>query len=285
MQGRPQSVILYASQIAACIGCNRHKKPAEAMESMWERMAPESYRQALLRTGSTTEADRIQALLENDAYIRDVIDESTLLCGTSHDVATRYDAASKVISKLDMSSEDKKVIDATVKRNLYTNYGTASEHHALVKFRETLGINAVPDDTFYKMHIADVDGVPLWIGGKIDAITEDRGLVIEIKNRIRRLFYKVPFYEIIQLQTYLHLLEVSRGAIVECLTMPGDSVINIVPIRRDKDLWTETIVPKMKAFTRVFLHLLTDNDFQDAFLLSSKKAAMIQSRINAAMSV
>jgi hypothetical protein len=47
----------------------------------------------------------------------------------------------------------------------------------------------------------------------------------------------------------------------------------------------EMIVPKMKAFTRVFLHLLEDTAFQDAFLLSSKKAAMIQSRINAAMSV
>ena len=41
----------------------------------------------------------------------------------------------------------------------------------------------------------------------------------------------------------------------------------------------KTIVPKMRAFTKVFLHL-RDTGFQDADLLSTKKAALIQSRIN-----
>lgn len=250
------------------------------MEAIWERMDPESYRDALRRTGCITETERVQSLLE-DRVVRHVVDTSTLVCDHSHDVATKYDAASRVISNLDLAEDDKKVIDATVKRNLYTNYGTASEHHALVKVREMLNINAKTDDTFYKAHVGDVDGVALWVGGKIDAITEDRLLVIEIKNRIRRLFYKVPFYEIIQLQTYLHLLDVSRGAVVECLTgQSGDSMINIVPVRRDKSLWNDMIVPKMKAFTKVFTELLTDVAFQDAFLLSTKKAAMIQSRMN-----
>jgi len=282
MLERPQSVILYASQIAACIGCNRHKKPAEAMESMWERMAPESYRDALRRTGCTTEAERVQSIIQQDAVVRTVIDESTLACLHSQDVAVKYDAASKIISRMDMSAEDRKVVDSTVKRNLYTNYGTASEHHALVKVREMLGINARTDDTFYKAHVCDVDGIGLWVGGKIDAITEDRSLVIEIKNRIRRLFYKVPFYEIIQLQTYLQLLDVSRGAVVECLTTPHDSLINVVPVRRDRELWSNTIVPKMRAFVRVFATMLTDPSFQDAFLLSPRKAAMVQARMSAA---
>lgn len=283
MLEKPTSVILYASQIAACIGCNRHKKPADAMESMWERMDPESYRDALRRTGCTTEADRVQKIIQDDAFIKHVIDQSTLACAHSHDVASKYDAASRVISNLDLDTDDKKVIDATVKRNLYTNYGTASEHHALVKVREMLSINAKTDDTFYKAHIGDVDGIALWVGGKIDAITEDRSLVIEIKNRIRRLFYKIPFYEIIQLQTYLQLLDVSRGAVVECLTTTGESMINIVPVRRDRGLWSDMMVPKMKAYTRVLTDLLTNIDFQDAFLLSPKKAAMIQTRMNAAM--
>ncbi len=280
MLQRPQSIILYASQIAACIGCNRHKKPAEAMEAMWERISPDSYRNALQRTGSTTDMDRVHSLAENVDTVKSIIEESNQTCVHSQDVAVRYDAASRAIFKLpNLDSEDKKVIDSTVKRNLYTNYGTASEHRALVKVRETLGINARPDDTFYKAHVADVDGVALWVGGKIDAITEER-LVIEIKNRIRRLFYKVPFYEVVQLQTYLHLLDVSRGAIVECLTTPSDTKINIVPIRRDKDLWAETIVPKMKAYVRVLVDLLTNKEFQDAYLLSTKKAAFVQTRIN-----
>lgn len=283
MLQRPQSVILYASQIAACIGCNRHKRPAEAMEAMWERMSPETYRDALRRTGCTTEADRVQCMIEQSKLIKDIVDSSTLTCTDSQDVAVRYDSVSKVVARLDLPEEDKKVIDATVKRNLYTNYGTASEHHALLKVRETLGINAHPDDTFYKMQVGTVDGTALWVGGKIDAITDDRKLVIEIKNRIRRLFYKIPFYEIIQLQTYLQLLDVHRGAIVECLTLPHDSMINIVPVKRDNMLWNETVVPKMKAFTHVFLELLEQPAFQDAFLVSQKKNSMIQARMHTVM--
>ena len=281
MMHRPQSVIKYASQIAACIGCNRHKKQAECLEAMWERVSPETSRNALRRTGRSTEAERVEQLQRDDETVRSVLEESAAVCTHSHDVANRYDSVSRVISKLDMSTDDRKVVDATVKRNLYTNYGTAFEHHVLVKVRETLGIVARTDDTFYKMHVCDVDGVPLWIGGKIDAITEDR-IVIEIKNRIRRLFYKIPFYEIIQLQIYLQLLDVPRGVIVECLTVPGDSVINIVPVRRDKTLWSDTLVPKMQAFARTFLHLVQTPGFQDDFLMFPKKNqdALVQAKIN-----
>jgi hypothetical protein len=248
---------------------------------MWERVSPDTYRNALRRTGRITETERVEYLQHHDDAVRSVLQESAAVCTHSHDVASRYDSVSRVISKLDMSVDDRKVVDATVKRNLYTNYGTAFEHHALAKVRETLGIVARTDDTFYKMHVCDVDGIPLWIGGKIDAITDDR-IVIEIKNRIRRLFYKIPFYEIIQLQTYLHLLDVPRGVIVECLTVPGDSIINIVPVRRDKTLWNDTLVPKMQAFVRVFLHLLHTPAFQDEFLQATKKNqdVLVQTKID-----
>ena len=282
------SVILYASQIAACIGSNRHKKPAEAMETMWHRMSPASYAAALERTGTTTEIDRVRAIVDRDAGVRKVVDASMTPCTHSSDVESRYDAAVRTIGSMsDLPASEKAAIDAIVKRNLYTNYGTASEHRALVQIRETLGINARPDSTFYKQCVGPVacsggTSVERWVGGTIDAITDDR-LVIEIKNRIRRLFYKVPFYEIVQLQTYLQLLDTSRGAIVECLSTPDDCRVNIVPVRRDKDLWSTMIVPRMRAFVRVFVSLLSDHAFQDAYLVSPARASMIQTRINAAM--
>jgi len=277
--------MLYASQVAAAIGCNRHKKINDAMDLMWERLAPESYYAALRRNGVESEAERIDKLLSTDERARVVLETSMLTCATSSDVATKYDSVARKIDSFDSLSEnDRKLIDSAVKRNLYTNYGTASEHHALVKVRETLGINAHPDPGFYKDKIGEVAGgtVDVWIGGKIDAITEDRSLVIEIKNRIRRLFYKVPFYEIVQLQCYLHLLDVSRGAVVECLTTaPETSTINVVPVRRDRELWNETIVPKAIAFAATFVDLINSTTTQDDYLRSSKPAAFLQARMDA----
>lgn len=284
---RPGSVILYASQIAACIGYNRHKKPSECLEHQWERTAPDSYRQALLRNGCLTEAERLDQLIRQHEIMSTVLDTSLKSCRSSEDVAITYDSVSKKIRELSkslhVSDDDQAMLDATAKRNLYTTYGTASESEALQRIESSLGLVARPDDMFYKMCIGQVDGVDIFVGGKIDAITQDRSLVIEIKNRIRRLFYKVPFYEVIQLQTYLQLLGVDRGVIVECLniTDPNIATMNVLPVQRDRDLWTSIIVPKMKEYTRVFIELTTSIRFQDEFLRATptKRQALVMSRM------
>lgn len=279
----PSSFIVYASQVAAAIGCNRHKKPSDALELMWERVAPESFQAALRRNGVESETDRIDRIATASDDARGALQRSMQTCATSTDVAAEYDVASRFVSGMnDLPDNDRKLVDSAIKRNLFTNYGTASEYQALVKVRETLGIDARPDPTFYKLCVGTVRGVPVWIGGKIDAITPDN-IVIEIKNRIRRLFYKVPFYEVVQVQCYLALLDVSRGAVVECITTaPGNSTINIVPVRRDRLLWTDTVVPKVKAFVHVFMDLLEDQAFQDEFLTSPRRAAVIQARVTTA---
>lgn len=264
---KPTTVVLYASQIAACIGYNKHKTPAESLESMWERMYPESYKAALCRTGMTTEADRIDSIASENTLVAKMIQDSLLPCSDSAEVSMKYDATSKLIKGLDVDQDDQELIDAAIKRNLYTNYGTASEHHALVQIRESLLIDAYPDDMFYQLPIAEVNGIQLCIGGKIDAITKDRSMVVEIKNRIRRLFHKIPFYEIVQVQCYLQLLNVSKGIVVECLhAQEPTAEFNVIPVARDTTLWNTTIVPKMKEYIKMFDALLTHVPFQDALI-------------------
>jgi len=264
---KPESLILYASQVAACIGYNKHKTPAEAMESMWERMYPESYSIAMARTGTISESDKLDSLAMSNPLIANIIRDSTTPCDSSGHVSMSYDATSKLIKALDVDTDDQELVDAAVKRNLYTTYGTQSEQQALERIREQLLIDAHPDDVFYKKQIGTEDGVDIFVGGKIDAITTDRSLVVEIKNRIRRLFMKVPFYEIVQLQCYLHLLDVDKGVIVECLNTSDDSTsMNVVSISRDTQLWSSVIVPKMRRFVRQYITLLSNFKMQDALI-------------------
>jgi len=245
------------------------------MENMWERTRPESYRAALIRNGCLTEAEQLDRIVTRHSALSSVLESSLQECHSSEDVARTYDTVSRQIRELGeslaISHDDQVIIDTVAKRNLYTTYGTSSEAEALRKMDSMLGVRAVPDDMFYKMNVGQVDGVDIFVGGKIDAITPDRRLVVEIKNRIRRLFYKVPFYEVIQLQTYLQLLSVDRGVIVECLnvTSPLAASMNILPVQRDKTLWTGTIVPRMKDYTKVFIELVTSPSFQDEFLKAS----------------
>lgn len=264
---KPESIILFASQVAACIGYNKHKTPVESMESMWERMYPDSYKNALQRTGLITEAQKLESMVSSNPLIAKIIGDSTTPCDSSAHVSVTYDATSKLIQGLHVDEESREIIDATVKRNLYTTYGTLSEHQALTKIREDVLIDARPDDVFYKKQVGTVDGIVVYVGGKIDGITEDRSLVVEIKNRIRRLFYKIPFYEIIQLQCYLHLLNVRKGVIVECLNASDTSTtMNVVPVSMDTHLWDTILVPKMKDFVAQFVTLTTNTSLQDMFL-------------------
>lgn len=264
---KPESITLFASQVAACIGYNKHKTPADAMESMWERMYPESYRAAIKRTGSITETERLESMVSSNSLIAKIIEDSTTPCGSSAQVSDAYNATAKLIKGLQVDPQSQEIIDSTVKRNLYTTYGTASEHVALDRMRESVLIDAKPDCAFYKKSVGTIDGVTVFVGGKIDGITEDRSLVVEIKNRIRRLFYKVPFYEIVQLQCYLHLLNVDKGVIVECLNGSDESsAMNVVPVSRDLHLWNTILVPKMKDYVRNFVTLVTNTSFQDALL-------------------
>ena len=96
------------------------------------------------------------------------------------------------------------LVDDVLKRNLYTTYGNQQEPEVLRYVRTSLGIACHQDHVFYKQQQGTCDGewgsVPWYVGGKIDAIDDQRTLLIEIKNRVNRLFYRIPFYEQVQVQ-------------------------------------------------------------------------------------
>jgi len=318
-------VCIYASQVAMCIGANKHKKISEAMELMWQRVAPAGFHAALRRNHLKTEEEVAADIIRAHSEVQTLVDLTlTAPCESSDQVAQQYDSVAKELRAVPLAEEARKLVDDVLKRNLYTSYGNTQEHSVLGYIRDCLGIECQEDPTFYKVHQGDCAGewgaFPWYVGGKIDAIDSQRTLLIEIKNRVNRLFYRVPFYEQVQVQTYLHLLGIDRGVLVECLkTQPpagaapeappvdvdrvasADPVasadrgaggahlpsgtcttVNVIPIRRDPDLWAREIVPKLQGFVNFLGRLMHDTDFQDRYLRSKRKSAMITAYINGA---
>ena len=285
-------VCIYASQVAMCIGANRHKKICEAMELMWQRIDPASYRSALRRNGQRTEEEITEGILASHAELRDLVDQTlTVPCESSDQVARKYDCVARELAAVPLAEEDRRLVDDVLKRNLYTSYGNLHEHSALTYIRDTLGIRCGPDPTFYKAQQGTVvtpgcTTVPWYVGGKIDAIDDDKTLLIEIKNRVNRLFYRVPFYEHVQVQAYLELLDLDKGVLVECLKTsdtaqdrgPPTSV-NVIPVERDRTLWRTDIVPKLQGFVDFLVRLLYDTAFQDRYMASKRRQAMITAHV------
>ena len=84
------------------------------------------------------------------------------------------------------------------------------------------------------------------IVGKIDGIEEEDGtnILIEIKNRIKRLRKHVPEYEYVQVQTYLHMLGLNKAKLIEQYNTETHTEIVI----SDDKYWNEIILPELKRF-------------------------------------
>ena len=292
-------VCIYASQVAMCIGANKHKKVSEALEMMWQRVSPTGFAAAMQRNGQKTEDEQAADIIKAHTEVQGLVDLTMATeCDSSDQVAQQYDSIAKELRDLpDLPEEDRKLVDDVLKRNLYTNYGNTHEHRVLTYIRDTLGIQCGEDPTFYKIQAGVAQGAwgsfPWHVGGKIDAIDDKKTLLIEIKNRVNRLFYRVPFYEQVQVQAYLHLLDLDRGVLVECLktrdneediladTAAARTTVNVIPIKRDRDLWEREIVPKLSGFVDFLGCVVNDTNMQDRYLQSKRRSAMITVHVNA----
>lgn len=284
MKVSTSAVCIYASQVASCIGHNRWKKPHEALEAVWQRLAPTSYEDALARNHVKTQETLVADLASANDSVRSLLVEcesTKTQTTTSADVAKQYEKVSQDLMKdPDLDHTQRKLVDDVLKKNMYTSFGTRKEHDVLQSIAKTM-IPCHTDDTFYKKEIACLHGVPIFLGGRIDALSDDGATVIEIKNRINRLFYQIPAYERIQVQCYLRLVpHAVKGLLVECLTKEdGDVILNAVDLTVDDDLWHDVILPKLKAFVSYLMHLLDTPDEQDAYLRHTRKAAFLTSRL------
>jgi hypothetical protein len=293
-------VCIYASQVAMCIGANKHKKISEAVDLLWHRCDAPSFRAAMRRNRLKTEDELTDDIISSNADVKQLVDLTlTAPCDSSDQVAKQYDSVTKGLRSVPLPDEDRKLVDDLLKRNLYTHYGNVHESKVLQYVRDTLGIPCREDPTFYKVQQGVCEGpwgsFPWYVGGKIDAIDEDRTLLIEIKNRVNRLFYRTPFYEQIQVQAYLHLLGLEQGILVECLKSSGrvdrecapgprpdaaEVAVNVIPVKRDRDLWERDVVPKLRGFVDFLARLMHDTALQDRYLHSKRRSAMVTAYIN-----
>lgn len=284
-------VCVYASQLAACIGAHRHKKPHEALEAMWQRIDPAGFRGAMARNGVTSAEEAARAAIEANAHLRDLVEAASRAPDTSAEVADRYERASRSLASL-AEGQDLEANDGILRHEAYTAYGTAREARVMERVRD-MGIACREDPKFHKkaegqLPLPGGGECPWYIGGRVDAVSDDRTLVIEIKNRVNRLFYRVPEYERVQVQAYMHLLDIDRAMLVECLTLPPgepdrepDMHLHVTHIPRDRPYWERDVAPRLRAFVEFLAVALHDTGVQDRYMRSKRRSAMIRAHVTA----
>lgn len=280
---------VYASNLAACVGMNKYKPPHEALEDAWRRIDGEGYRAAFERNPDVvTREETVRRALDDNAALAEAVgaattaknSSSTAAVGTAADAMVAIDAAVKDMS---LPPETARLVKEHAQSRVFTRFGTSREDAVYRELADTMGMDIRKHAAFHKRKMGETPGGEPWfIGGKVDAVTADRSRVVEIKNRVRRLFGTVVEYERVQLQTYMQLLDIRHATLAECLTPKEDEMkINVIHVDRDQDFWDREVMPRLERFVSLLADVLDDPDVQDEYV--GDREACIHRRVLAAV--
>jgi hypothetical protein len=83
--------------------------------------------------------------------------------------------------------------------------------------------------------------------------------VIEIKNRIYKLFDEVREYEWLQVQAYLHVYGLPKAELVEFLQNSGGTM-KINEVKKDETYWNDILLKILEDYFRVFLKIIKNEE-------------------------
>lgn len=240
-----------ASEAAALVGLNPYKKVDEAIKDCYNRNAhglpsqeymrakqvcnknrevARAYKQMSEDAGKTqTNEEVIQKKAEFSKKIQQVVvgkvDEEITKIKESFEqdiqyARTRSDKARiEEMYKVEMEKLDKKKVQAVqdakdvekdAMSKINCNYGTRKETDVAASYEEITGMNVQKSNDRHVWEVAPGFGVV----GKFDGFADD-GTLVEIKNRVRRLFGEVKEYESVQVHVYMKMCEATNAHLVE----------------------------------------------------------------------
>ena len=228
-----RSIKLNASDIAAFIGRHPFRPQRDAVLKIVKTLSPNAYAAEVLRDpDERTEAAaghvkvRATCAAAVICKIEDALSKNVETAPTSADAAVdRAQAASDAIAEApDLTDRQKLALQNECRSSLFCKYGTVTEDGAAEIIAARTGAAVHKDDILrWKCIVEDfhigggIGRCNVILQGKADGVTkrDGRRILIEIKNRAKRLFGTVPDYERIQVACYMFLNNIRRAKLVE----------------------------------------------------------------------
>ena len=271
-------ICLYASNLATIIGLNKYGNIQEIIIDLWQKNYNEDYEIFIKKVDELYNV-KIEEKKSDQDMIKEFskkanIDVTKVLadCMNTNNVSNMQSIRNQIEKKIkssNLSSETKTEFKDTLTKLTNTNFGTVNENSVLNLYCNKYNKVATKTDKFIRKKLFADDIHTWYIGGKVDGITEDK-ILIEIKNRMYKLFYKVRDYEMIQIQTYLKLLNLNKAHLIECLKKDNKE-INIIEINYDNNYWNNIILERIVKFTRFFNSFMKDDELKFFMLLDKKE--------------
>tara|TARA_B100000787_G_C16174021_1_gene288012 strand:+ start:154 stop:954 length:801 start_codon:yes stop_codon:yes gene_type:complete len=244
------NLCIYASELAVITGHNQYKDVGEIILKMWKKNFPEDYEAIIKEAGVVVEStDEVISRISKENNIN--IKEKMKTCLVSNDVTAMTKVKKEILKKFDTIPEkDKKLVQSCIAEKTNTNFGTNHENAGVAKYMEEYEDNVNTVDTFFKRHMFKSE-YDWFVGGKIDGINDEK-VLIEVKNRMNRLFYKLRDYEKVQIYAYMFILELDDARLVECFKRRNQCTINVIDVPFEQSYWDTEISTKIEEFIVTF---------------------------------
>ena len=256
-----------ATDLTVIVGANPYRDIDEIYLKYWKKHFNDDY----IKVKSELEKSRTPIKLEETNYecVKRLAKENNLdikkelgSCMSTQNVDDLNKNKQRLIEKIKdkLPQSAKKEFNSSFNSLTNTSFGVRFENKGVELYQQETGNHVDFDRRYHKKNIFEVpsdksQGIDYWLlGGKLDGIALDRDnskYILEIKNRINRLFYSLKEYEKVQCYVYMYLLDIWETHLVETLKSKDDNTINIIEIQFDEDYW-EMIIEKTTIFIEDF---------------------------------
>ena len=247
-------IVLFASEIAGLIS----KNPYEPVSKCWNKVF-----QRVVKDGEAVLAEnKIEVAKTDQQIIQEITSKNGVKLSTpsfqSRQFATLADLKQdkeKILAEIEgntkLKKEEKQVLKKSVNSQLQKDFGTKEETSVTDVAEKLIGKQIEKTYRFVMKKMFETETIAWYVGGRVDGLTK-AGEVVEIKNRMRRLFNEVKQYEYIQLITYLFIHSAPGGYLVEGFKSPEKLLTNHNFVDFDADIWQNEICDNLKKAGDLF---------------------------------
>lgn len=260
------NILINISQIAIITGDNPYQSKRDFLINFWEKFDKKDFDEY---------KEKIKFVKENDIEVINKLSKKNKLnldnelknCLESNNINDFKKAKIELLNKVEnLSEKEKNEISNSINNLTNTNFGTKNENDITKIYENMTGKIFIKDNFYKKKCIVKNNLFNIYIGGKIDGIDSDKTHIIEIKNRVKNLFYKLRDYEKVQLMCYLYLYSIEKGHLVEALKNKSNPEINVIELIYDVE-YMKYIINKLIIFGNYFVNFMNDDLLKKNILL------------------
>lgn len=262
------NILINISEVAIITGDNTFKTRREFFIDFWRKNAKADYQKYSTMTEFVKETD--MDVIQKIAKANNIeLSTDLAICAKTRNTGDLNAAKQEILKKIDkLDPVQKAEISASIKNVTNTKFGIKNEYDVAILYNKLTGLTIIKDNKYRKIELARCGDMCFSLGGKIDGICSENGCIIEIKNRINRIFYELRGYEKVQIMCYLFLHSAEKGQLVEALKKKDGTDINVIDVEYDH-IYMNGIKEKLIKFIAFFVKFMTSEKMKMDILQKS----------------